>query len=271
MVPNEDVAILVVSWDGYQDVWEPFFHCFFKYWPDCPYPIYLGSNRLTYDDPRVRGIRIGADKNYSSNLIAMLEQLACEWVVLWIDDALLSGPVNTARVSSLIAAAQEKNAAYLKLFVTPFSLTSLVVPETAADFCEVPKGAPYRVSMTVGLWRKRALLDFLRPGESAWDIERNGSLRSCELVEPFLCVSKGNVSEPPLPLIHGIWQRRWTWEAAQFLRQEGLQECLKGRPVQSYRSFLQKAAYMRIRYLFFGLLNRFVGSSYLAQIVRNRR
>jgi hypothetical protein len=28
-----DVAILVVSWDGYADLWDPFFRCLFKAWP----------------------------------------------------------------------------------------------------------------------------------------------------------------------------------------------------------------------------------------------
>ncbi len=44
---NSELAILVCSCDKYADVWEPFFKLFFKFWPDCPYPIYLLSNYLT--------------------------------------------------------------------------------------------------------------------------------------------------------------------------------------------------------------------------------
>ena len=53
--PPEDPAILVVSFDAYQDLWPVFFQAFFKYWPDCPYRVYLGANTATYVHPRVQG------------------------------------------------------------------------------------------------------------------------------------------------------------------------------------------------------------------------
>ena len=68
---KNDVTILVVSCDKYKDLWIPFFHCFFKYWSDCPYPVFLASNDLEYSDPRVKTILIGPDKDYSSNLLAI--------------------------------------------------------------------------------------------------------------------------------------------------------------------------------------------------------
>ena len=36
-------AILIVSCDKYSDLWDPFFKLFFKFWPDCPFNIYLLS------------------------------------------------------------------------------------------------------------------------------------------------------------------------------------------------------------------------------------
>jgi hypothetical protein len=70
-----DASILVVSCDGYQDLWKPFFSCFLKYWPDCPFPVYLGSNNLTYPDCRVRSLAIEIYIDYSSNLIKMLHNI----------------------------------------------------------------------------------------------------------------------------------------------------------------------------------------------------
>ncbi|WYL98309.1 MAG: hypothetical protein HEQ19_00985 [Gloeotrichia echinulata CP02] len=69
------IPILIVSCDAYQDVWHPFFHCFFKNWTDCPYPIHLVSNTLKYIDSRVSPLLIGHDMDYSSNLITDLNQM----------------------------------------------------------------------------------------------------------------------------------------------------------------------------------------------------
>ena len=64
-----ETALLVVSCDNYRDAWEPFFTLLFKYWPECPYPVFLGSNKQTYKDNRITPIMIGEDIDYSSNLL----------------------------------------------------------------------------------------------------------------------------------------------------------------------------------------------------------
>jgi len=49
-----DTCVLIASCDAYSDAWAPFFALMKKYWPDCPYPIYLISN---YQDPGICGVR----------------------------------------------------------------------------------------------------------------------------------------------------------------------------------------------------------------------
>ena len=223
----ESVAILVPSWDGYQDVWHPFFHSFFKYWPDCPYLVYLGSNTAIHPDDRVIPILVGADKDYSSNLIAMLEEIQEDWIILWVDDALLSAPVDTERFINVIRMAQEKRAAYLQLIPGPS--TQVILDENNQEFGKIPNNTPYRVSISLGLWRKDAFLNLLRLGETAWDFELLGNQRSFEMDEEFYCL----VGDPVAPLKHGIRQGKWTVEAVKFFRQEGVEEYSENRPVQS--------------------------------------
>ncbi len=69
------VAVLVTSCDKYQDLWEPFFTLFFRYWQDCPYPVYLGTNHLKYDHERVKTIAVGDETDWSSDFRSMLEQI----------------------------------------------------------------------------------------------------------------------------------------------------------------------------------------------------
>ena len=38
---TSDSAILILSCDKFSDLWKPFFDLFWKYWPDCPYNVYL--------------------------------------------------------------------------------------------------------------------------------------------------------------------------------------------------------------------------------------
>lgn len=247
-----NVAILVVSWDGYQDLWKPFFRCFFKCWADCPYPIFLGSNSLTYPDERVVGISVGSDKDYSSNLMAMLSQIEQEWVLIWVEDLFLSAPVDTRRIQGFVAFTQGENAGCLQLLSKPFNPNSVVLEHhrLSKEIRVMPVGIPYRASINLGLWNKSVLLGLLRSGETAWDFEHSGTLRSFDLESRFLSISQ-QVGNPPFQFVHGVIKGRWTWEATRFIRRQGLVDCLGARSVQSYWSHLYMNCYIQLRHKIF--------------------
>ena len=41
MYNNSDLSIVVVSYDGYSDLWDDFFTLKNQNWANCPYPTYL--------------------------------------------------------------------------------------------------------------------------------------------------------------------------------------------------------------------------------------
>lgn len=65
-------AILIVSCDKYSDLWNPFFKSFFRFWPDCPFDIYLLSNYKSIDMPQVNSLLIDEDISWSDNLYKCL-------------------------------------------------------------------------------------------------------------------------------------------------------------------------------------------------------
>ncbi len=243
-ISGNDVAILVVSCDAYRDLWEPFFRCFFKYWPDCPYQVYLGANSATYPDARVRTLTVGADVDYSSNLVAMLQRIEAPWVITWIEDRALGARVDTLRLADLVAAAQEQGAGFLKLIAShPYAIPD----DPAQEIGEIPKGTRYRVCMTVALWNKQVLLRLLRPGETAWQIERQGSERSNHFIEGFWSLSAGIKDNPPISDVHLIIKGRLVRDARTFLTREGLSDLLKQRKPQTLGSFLYVRAYLIVK------------------------
>lgn len=81
-----DISVLVVSCDKYSDLWGPFFTLFWRYWtvPSCK--VYLGSNYLIYNDPRVETIAIGEDKNWSHGLIEIVSKIDTPYIILMLED-----------------------------------------------------------------------------------------------------------------------------------------------------------------------------------------
>jgi hypothetical protein len=115
---------------------------------------------------------------------------------------------------------------------------------------EIPKRTHYRVSLTVALWRKDVFQQLLRPGETAWQIEKEGGPRSDEMPFLFLGLAPRLRATPPIPHEHLVVKGRLTLGSRRFLHKEGLAESLQGRGSESLPSWLYALGF----HVFFGLV-----------------
>lgn len=220
-----NVAILVTSCDKYQDLWDPFFTLFFRYWPDCPYPIYLGTNHLKYNDKRVKTITT-SDDDWSSRFRTVFEKIPEPYVIVMNEDFFLTKPVNTVKIEELIRYMVAQNSGCLRLFPCPGpDLPYLDNPEIG----EISKGADYRLSFQTAIWDKDIFVNLLRDGESTQDLEIYGTKRTKELSNPFLSV----IEDPPISYIGGVNKGKWVKEAVELCKKEGIEVDLNVRPMQT--------------------------------------
>lgn len=236
MAPSADpnaVAFIVVSCDKYADLWDPFFHCLRKYWPDCPYQVYLVTNHRSYDAPGVTVLNIGDDRSYADNLRAAVEQIREPWVILWLEDVFVSEPVDTSRLRVIVAEAQSIPVGYLKLVPQlPLSYED----QPGQEIGPIPKGVRYRSAVGLSLYKVETLMKLLTPGASAWNLDT--STISDGLEEPFYALTARAARRPPILWVHGVIKGRWYWEAIPFLRKEGFGRTLEGRRRLGVRAFL---------------------------------
>lgn len=237
--PRRDVTLVVVSCDRYADLWEPFFGCLARYWPDCPFPVQLVTNERGFDRPGVEVVRIGPDRDYASNLIAATAAVRTPWLILWVEDALFTRRIDTARVLSILEEAVSAGAGYLKLTAdTPLAFDA----PPGARVGEIPRGVRYRSAIGTALYRKDVLLKLLVPGSSAWDLDTSD--RSNALAEPFMALTSREARTPLLPIVNAVIKGRWYLPAVSFLRREGFGWVLPGRDRQSLSAYLYIQAYL---------------------------
>lgn len=228
---TNDIAVLVVSCDKYQDLWKPFFTLFFRYWQDCPYPVYLGSNHLTYTDSRVKMITVGDDRDWSSGFRKMLELIQQPYVIVLLEDYLIYQPVNTDKIRELASYMKNKRAGVLRLFPCPGpDMPCQDNPEVG----EISKGADYRISLQAALWNKQILLSLLQEGESAWHFELKGSRRTDKLDAPFLSINRDTILQPPIPYFcTAVVKGKWLSDAVDLCKREGVTVDLSVRPCET--------------------------------------
>ncbi len=238
-IPEQNnISVLVVSCDKYQDLWAPFFTLLFRYWPDCPYQIYLCANTIPYADPRVKTILIGADTTWSANLKRCLEQFPTDYFILLQEDFLFTKPVNTQRIRELVGYLRGRKGACLRLFPSPPPEKKM---RDNPDVGELLKGASYRVSLQAAIWERDALYDLLKEDESPWELENFGSKRSDLSDSLFLSIAERNRKNWPLDYFStAVVQGKWVRVAMAICRREGITVDKTLRPVEGLHAPLRR-------------------------------
>lgn len=203
------IGVLVISCDKYSDIWAPFFHCFRRFWPECPYPTYLLTNHLTPDFQGVAVIQIGTDLSWSENVLNALKSLDEDYVLMFIDDLLLNRKVDLRRLEQIVQWVAIERPPYVQLVQSE-------VPDSPYNDLvgRVLPGTLYRTSTVLSLWKKETLQALLKPGESAWDFELIGSARSdsfgdffrswADIFQVTNCIIKGKWFPPSLNTIRKL-------------------------------------------------------------------
>ncbi len=226
-MPNQDLAILICSCDSYEDVWSPFFYFFHKYWADCPWPVYLMTNHKEYADPSVSTIATGEDKDWSTGFLRAVERMNSRHVLIIMEDYFLLDKPNQAFLEQAVPFMRKHRLSYLRLFPRPAPDDSLgELANTAIG--RISKHADYRVSLQAAIWDTDYIKRLVRVGESAWEMEINGSQRSRSM--PDRLASVANEEDTPIPyLCTAVVKGYWTKEAVRMCRQSSLQIDLKKR------------------------------------------
>lgn len=222
-----DVAVYVTSFDGYSDLWVPFFECFWRHWPDCPFKVYLGGNSKGYDDDRVTFLGAQMDQPWSNRVVEHLEQIDSSYVIMFLEDWFLTKPVDSTAILEMFRTFETLNGRMLRFVPDP-------APSKAIGGCPefglLELGQLNRTNTHATLWKKTTLLSLLKQDESLWEFEVFGAARSNAF-------SGG---------MYSVWQRgiyylgavdagKYTREALRYAKKKGLFLDLSKRSVKSIR------------------------------------
>lgn len=216
-----ELAILLVSCDRYKDLWPLCTQMIRRFWPDCPSPIYLVSNEPASIEG-MRNLAIGPDSGWSANLIAALKRVREEYVLLYLEDLILDAPVPTETVIQLFDWFKAAQANCLRM--TPHPPPEQPCTQQVG-IC--PKGALYRASTVMSLWRKSVLEALLEPEESAWEFEIRGSERS-DRFDGFYAARR-----PVFSIINTVGRGKWSRRALRRVRKLGFEPDLSSRDTLS--------------------------------------
>src|SRR5271156_6162995 len=86
------VSVLISSFDGYSFCWPAVCHGFDKYWPDCPYSIYLMSNTKDFPHERIQVLKVEGGKDWTARMFSALDQLQTPYILYFQEDYWITEP-----------------------------------------------------------------------------------------------------------------------------------------------------------------------------------
>jgi hypothetical protein len=232
-------AVLIMSCDGYSDLWPPFFNLFWRYWSDCPWPVYLGTNQRSFSDERVVTIAAG-ETEWSQRLRFCLNRIDTDFVLLLLEDYFLDRPVSTSLLLQNLATLANLNGSQLRLFPIPGPDCRL---SSHPALGTIHPRAAYRVSTQAAFWIRTHLLDLLADNESIWQFEWNATHRSRSLTARYYATNK--------PLIHYrqvVERGEWFRGAARYFRIQKIGCDFTARPIMNRRLALKRSITTAVRY-----------------------
>lgn len=203
-----DVAVLMLTCNRYLATWEPFHHGYCRYWPDRPWHLVVK----------------GGKRGWSDTAIAALLEVGVPIVLLTLDDHWPTGLIDTDALMAFASHIRHGRADHIRLYDSGQPRHGDFEPDPRLFI--FARNARYRACLQPSLWSVEALLDLLRPGETAWDFEWHFSSKRTEGSLKYLCV-KSNHHFPYA--LGGEWGRgpvlkgEWTEAARRYAEREGLE------------------------------------------------
>ena len=240
MINNNDFAVLVVSCDRYEDMWNPFFAFFNKFWNDCPFKVYLTSNTKKINIEGITVLDTGFVSDWSSELADALDKIPEKNIILFLEDYFIKERVDNSVLNEYLNYFVESQSAYMKLGCFSSKYNELWPYKVADDFNKVgiiDKSAKYLICLQLTLWDKSFLRSILKKGESPWQFEIEGSKRSALTNRNFLCIKESkfrfDVHGPIVYLCGAVTQGVLMRDAIRMAEKHEVKIDLTARPIET--------------------------------------
>ena len=234
---DNELAIVIIGFDGYKDVWEHFFTLFHKFWPDNPYPVYLVNEQgeLAFDGVTV--IHCGADAQWSKKAYTACGQIESKYICLLLEDFFLGKEVSTKLIQETLEYIVKEQIRYYKL--TTFSKIKTESYKGNSHLFCIPENLDYGISLQAAIWDREFLKATVGPENyNAWTFEANQLKESKQRNSKELLAGCVFDNRNILNICHAIVQSKYLPAAITYFKKIGYQIDTTVRPQMKGKAYL---------------------------------
>lgn len=230
---EKNLTLLLVSYDGYSDMWPTFFECKKKFWANCPYPIVLANNEKCFKADGLKVINCGKDAQWSTRTRMALENIETKYVLFLLEDLFFSGHINTRYIEDALQLMESDGIDYYKIMT--FSKFKTPYYKKTKYLHVIPASHPYGISLQASIWNRDYFLKMIGEDDyNPWVFE------VCRLEEEQI------VSEPDkilgvfdnrniLNICHMVVQGKYLPKSVKQMQKVGIEIDTKSREIMPWK------------------------------------
>ncbi len=229
---NNKLTVLLVSYDGYGDMWPAFFECKKKFWSDCPYPTVLANNEKSFTAENTVVMNCGRDAQWSMRTRKALEKIDTKYVMFLLEDLFISDNVDTRNVESAISIMEDEGIDYYKIMTFSDIKTKNFKDY---DFLKtIPASLPYGISLQASIWNRNFFLKMIGEGNyNPWCFETRRLKEEQTTKEPNKLIGVFD-NRNILNICHMVVQGKYLPKSVIKMQGVGINVDVESREVMSY-------------------------------------
>lgn len=211
---NSKISIIVYSCYKNRDMWKTFSFFYKKYAQDCNFKIVLATDKYCNDETFVFDDVVELDSNWSEMVKAAIACAGTPYVMLFMDDYLLTAIVDDDPILHIVDDMEKYKAQNIRLFNAGICAKK----EFKLDkrYYEIIPGTAYSLTTQVGIWDSEFLTAYLAEKISPWEFERRKSM-SCSGDNVLLLQPKNYV----FPYVEAVRKGKWMKDGVKHCKING--------------------------------------------------
>jgi len=170
VMKNDNLAIVIIGYDGYSDLWDNFFFLLNKYWSDRKYQAYLVTNLSNIKYDKTITIPCGEDCEWSKKVYDFIKNCNEKYVLLLLEDFFISKYVDNKYFEEIYKIIVEDDIDYFKL--NTFSKIKGKKYKNYTNIKTINYDQDYAISLQPAIWKTNFLMTLLGVGNyNAWKFE----------------------------------------------------------------------------------------------------
>lgn len=215
-VKNMDMSIMVVSWDGAKQLWEPFATAMAKFWPDCPFETILLTQSIQPSNKIFDRVITIPSLNQEPVLRirdAITFHIHTEYVLLICDDYFIYKDVSTSLIKDFIQIMRDRDIDLLHLFSYKRNHQKPVIKKEINRQFQIQNSLPciYRMSML-----KELSSIFQTCSMREFEVRASSYVNSLKKYEIFFSYSNA------IPCLHCVLEGYWRWYPYLWCKKNGI-------------------------------------------------